>query len=194
MNAIIGYIISMMPYMVLTIPVYLIVRRSIIKSKNIKINWYHEISLFVFVIFLVGLASQTIIPEIQFNLSGYNIVYDRVHTTNLKPFLVIYQTYIEVFRYGNINYFLINFLGNIIMFMPIGFFIPLLWRTSNKKVVLIGFCSSLFVEVSQLFLARGTDVDDLILNTFGVWLGLMLYRGLYKEYEEFMIKFVLAEE
>ena len=64
-------------------------------------------------------------------------------------------------------YFLINFLGNIIMFMPFGLFIPYLWGISGKKTILIGFSSSLFIEFCQLFLSRGTDVDDLILNTLG---------------------------
>jgi len=66
------------------------------------------------------------------------------------------------------------------MFIPIGFFLSLLWKLEDKKVVMIGFCSSLFIETSQLFLRRGTDVDDLILNTLGVYLGLVLYKLLKK--------------
>ena len=112
-----------------------------------------------------------------------------IHETNLIPFKVIVETYNEVFVNGYFNYFLINFLGNIIMFMPIGFFIPLLWNVSNKKVVIIGFCFSLFIEICQLFLTRGTDVDDLMLNTIGVILGLLLYRLLYKKFKSFLVKF-----
>ena len=75
------------------------------------------------------------------------------------------------------------------MFMPIGFFIPLLWKVSNRKVIIIGFCSSLFIEICQLSLTRGTDVDDLILNTLGTMLGLLLYRLLYKKFKNYIIKF-----
>ena len=75
------------------------------------------------------------------------------------------------------------------MFMPFGFLIPLLWNVSNKKVIVIGFCSSLFIEFCQLFLARGTDVDDLILNTTGTILGLLLYKMLYKKSKKIMVKF-----
>ena len=75
------------------------------------------------------------------------------------------------------------------MFMPIGFFIPLLWKVSNRKVIIIGFGSSLFIEICQLFLTRGTDVDDLILNTIGTILGLLLYRFLYKKFKDWIIKF-----
>lgn len=75
------------------------------------------------------------------------------------------------------------------MFMPFGFLIPLLWNVSDKKVIVIGFCSSLFIEFCQLFLARGTDVDDLILNTTGTILGLLLYKMLYKKSKKIMVKF-----
>ena len=134
----------MIPYMIIIIPIYLLIRFIYLKSKHNKLNWNHEVVLFLFVIFVVGLASQTIIP---------------------------------------------NFLGNIILFMPFGFIIPLLWKVSDKKVIVIGFCSSLFIEVCQLFLTRGTDVDDLILNTLGVVFGLLFYKLLYKKFNNKMDKY-----
>ncbi len=189
MNTIIKYVINMIPYMIITIPIYLISRIIFIKSKSKKINWYHEITLFIFVLFTVGLSSQTIIPKFEFGVIGFNVVQNGIHETNLIPFKVLFETYNEVFVNGYINYFLINFLGNIILFIPIGFFIPLLWNVSNKKVILIGFCSSLFIEICQLFLTRGTDIDDVILNTTGVLIGLFLYKIVYKHLNNFIVKF-----
>ena len=189
MRTIIGYIINMLPYMILAIPIYLIVRGIIIKKHNKKINLYHELTLFIFVLFIVGLFSQTIIPKFEFGVNGFGIVKNGVHKTNLIPFRVLFETYREVFINGYIEYFLINFLGNIILFMPFGFIIPLLWNVSNKKVIVIGTCISFFIEISQLLLARGTDVDDLILNTSGVILGLLLYKLLYKKNYKIMDKF-----
>ena len=189
MRTIIGYILNMIPYMIITIPIYLIVRFIIFKTKMKNVNWYHEITLIIFVLFIVGLTSQTIIPKFESGVNGFGIVKSGVHETNLIPFKVLFETYNEVFVNGYINYFLINFLGNIIMFMPFGFLIPLLWNVSNKKVIVIGFCSSLFIEFCQLFLARGTDVDDLILNTTGTILGLLLYKMLYKKSKKIMVKF-----
>jgi len=165
MSAIIGYILNMIPYMIITIPIYSIVRVIVFKTKKKKFNWYHETALILFVLFIVGLTSQTIIPKFEFGVSGFRIINTGVHETNLIPFKVLFETYKEVFVNGYVNYFLINFLGNIIMFMPFGFVIPLLWNVSNKKVIAIGLSSSLFIEFCQLFLTRGTDIDDLILNT-----------------------------
>ena len=189
MNAIIRYIINMLPYMLISIPVYLIGRALFIRSKHIKINWQRETLLFLFVVFAVGLASQTIIPKFEFGVNGFNIVQNGVHKTNLIPFKVLAETYREVFINGYINYFIINFLGNIVLFIPFGLCIPLLWKTSTRKTAFLGFCSSLFIELCQLFLARGTDVDDLILNTSGVMLGLLIYKILKKYCGKLIEKF-----
>ena len=99
------------------------------------------------------------------------------------------ETYKEVFVNDHINYFLINFLGNTILFITFGFIIPLLWNISNTRFMIIGFCSSLFIEICQLFLARGTDIDDLILNTFGVIIGLLIYRLFISKNKQFLNKF-----
>lgn len=189
MNVIIRYVLNMIPYMIIAIPIYIVIRFVFFKTKKLETNWYHEIALFLFVLFIIGLASQTIIPKFEFGINGFGIVRNGVHENNLIPFKVLFETYNEVFINGYINYFLINFLGNIIMFMPIGFFIPLLLNLSTKKVIVTGFCFSLFIEICQLFQNRGTDVDDLILNTIGIILGLLLHKIIFKKFKNFMIKF-----
>lgn len=189
MGAISRYISDMIPYMIITVPVYLIARFIFLKTKKIKVNWYHETALLLFVLFTAGLLSQTVIPKLEFGVNGFGIVKSGIHGTNLIPFRFLFDTYNEVFVNGNFNYFLINFLGNIIMFLPFGFFIPLLWNISDKKTIAIGFCSSLFIEFCQLFLTRGTDIDDLILNTVGTILGLFLYRLLHKKFKNSMSRF-----
>lgn len=83
------------------------------------------------------------------------------------------------YRYilGNKAFF-INVFGNVIAFMPMGFFQPLLakrlWR--GAFVVLNCFIVSLFVETIQLIFKIGCfDVDDLLLNTLGGLLGVIIY-------------------
>ena len=190
MNAISNYIVNMIPYMVIAVPIYLIIRFLMLRKTSRKFNLYHEITLLIFVIFIVGLASQTVIPKIELGINGnINILKNGTHGINLLPLKVLFETYREVFINLNINYFIINFLGNIIMFMPIGFFIPLLWEIPDKKIIIVGFLFSLFIEVCQLFLNRGTDVDDLILNTLGTILGLLVYKFLYKKFKNLIIRF-----
>lgn len=180
MAVILRYVLNMMPYMLLSVPIYLIGRFAFCRAKQVKTNRFREITMFAFVMFLVGLASQTVIPKFETGANGVQIVQSGMHRTNLVPFKVFSQTYYEVFVNGNIHYFLINFLGNIVLFIPFGLFIPFLWKTSTKRTILIGFCSSLFIEICQMFLARGTDIDDLMLNTTGTVLGVIVFRLIQK--------------
>lgn len=73
-------------------------------------------------------------------------------------------------------------LFNVALTMPLGYFSREMFQVSWKKAVLIGFLTSLFYEVTQLtglfFIYprpwRIFDVDDLIVNTFGAYLGYLL--------------------
>ena len=69
------------------------------------------------------------------------------------------------------------------MFIPIGLLVKALWHFTNKKTIIIGFSISLFIEIVQLFLNRTSDIDDLILNTIGVFLGITLYNY-YQKYKK----------
>jgi len=171
MRIIISFAMSMIPYMLVAIPPYIVARVILVKVRKVPVYWPREIVMFLFAVFLVGLASQTIIPGVVSNGS---------HSMNFVPFKFIYKIYTEVFLNKNVSYLLINIMGNIILFIPIGFVVPLLWRVSRRMTMVIGFLSSLFIEVCQLFLLRGTDVDDLLLNAFGVMLGILIYRTLQK--------------
>src|SRR5205085_1758774 len=69
-----------------------------------------------------------------------------------------------------------NLLGNIILFMPPGFLLPLLYRPISWKGVLgIAVVSSLCIETLQRVLRAGIfDVDDILLNTLGALLGYLV--------------------
>lgn len=72
--------------------------------------------------------------------------------------------------------YLRNSVLNILLFVPLGVFLPLLWPAlrSWRKTTLAGLGLSASVEVLQLFTHRLTDVDDLITNTLGTLLGFAL--------------------
>ncbi len=90
---------------------------------------------------------------------------------NLIPFRSIYR--ITVFSSTWLNPFKI-LIGNILMFIPFGFFILFFQKNKRKLrlVVAYGFLLSFLIEGTQfLFTYRVADIDDLILNTFGAWCG-----------------------
>ena len=88
MRAIIGYVVNMIPYMIITVPIYLIIRFILLNKNKSKVNWYREISLFIFVLFIVGLSSQTIIPKFENGVNGFSIVKSGIHETNFGMYLI----------------------------------------------------------------------------------------------------------
>lgn len=76
---------------------------------------------------------------------------------------------------------------NAVLFLPFGFLLPVLWRKcrSWNTTVSAGFLTSLGIEGLQLFCFRATDVDDLIMNTLGTFLGfLMAWAFFHKKWME----------
>lgn len=167
--------------MAIAVPLFIVVRAVYFAIKKKRPRVLHEVLLLLLLfMFTVGLLSQTVMPKIEFYGDSFGIVKSGAGGFNAIPLKVLADTFFEVTQNGNISYFIINFLGNIVMFMPFGFILPILYRQKGRIVILSGFLLSLFIEISQLFLMRGTDIDYLILNTLGVALGYLLYRLLCK--------------
>lgn len=94
---------------------------------------------------------------------------------NIIPFRSIYR--IAVFS-PTISDPVRILLGNVILFMPLGFLIPSIWIKWRRVVyiIAIGFSVSLVIEMSQfLFTHRVANVDDVILNTLGAVIGYGLF-------------------
>ena len=67
---------------------------------------------------------------------------------------------------------------NILMFIPVGYLAPLIFKSVNKwwKATLVGFLFSLAIEITQLVTHLGfAEVDDLFNNTLGALVGWVFY-------------------
>lgn len=105
---------------------------------------------------------------------------------NFTPFREI-SRYIHYRDVVGTEAFLINIVGNVVVFMPFGFFIPGLEKRKPGpvlnffKITGLGFMFSMAVETVQLVSKVGCfDVDDLILNTVGVASGCVCYSICHK--------------
>lgn len=90
---------------------------------------------------------------------------------NLTPIIHLFDVY---------DGWLINIIGNVTMFIPVGIIWPFCFRKLDSigKSVLAGAGFPLFIEITQLpFYDRCSDVDDLILNTTGICIGTLIYFG-----------------
>jgi glycopeptide antibiotics resistance protein len=68
--------------------------------------------------------------------------------------------------------------GNVMLFVPFGLLLPVLFNNVNtfQKLILITLLISFGLELIQLFTVLGTfDVDDIILNVLGGSIGFGMY-------------------
>ena len=93
-------------------------------------------------------------------------------SVNLIPFADIFNSPVDYIK---------NSLLNIVLFIPAGMFLPLLWKEFQnfKKTAVFGFGLSLVIEVLQIFTFRLSDVDDLITNTLGSMIGYVIANQLF---------------
>ena len=160
------YILEFCVIIVITLPFYLILRSPWHRDPR------REAALAVFVLFMAGLLALALrgtyqAPGRMLETAAYRLKSgDRI---NLIPFRSIYA----YFTHYGLDAFLVNFVGNIVMFMPWGFGMTLLWKKLQNPgiVILCSLALTAFIETAQLFIGRSVDVDDLILNFAGSCLG-----------------------
>ncbi|PKF74428.1 VanZ family protein [Chryseobacterium sp. PMSZPI] len=75
-------------------------------------------------------------------------------------------------------------LGNVIMFIPFGFLGLVFPKLGKLKPLIFAFISAIvIVEALQYFTRLGIfELDDIILNTFGVYLGWLFSRWIEKRF------------
>ena len=84
----------------------------------------------------------------------------------------------SIYRY-HAKVALVNILGNVAMFVPLGAFLPAMWQRFQRawKAIPVGLLTIVLVEICQLLTLRGRcDVDDILLNMAGIILGYALWR------------------
>ena len=150
--------------------------------KNKRINIAREIILFIFFVYFLFLLLLTIFKggRIEFSNQFNSYMYREHGLLGIINVVPIKET-INTFMHSEtgMRNSLRNLIGNILVFMPLGFFMPLLFDKFNnlKKVLKVGCLSSLAIELSQLFVGSNVcDIDDVIYNTLGALAGFICYK------------------
>ena len=144
-----------------------IFRRQMLEKKR---NVWLKILLAMLAMYLAHLFYTLLSPTYFFRRFRFSL--ERV---NWVPFRVLGEWLAHPF----------NFFGNVLLFMPLGFFEVLLHPAETRKkqllmTVAVSAGISLFIEFAQCFTYRVPDVDDIILNTLGGVLGALLCMALQK--------------
>ena len=147
-------------------PMILIVTVILVSLRIVKYNQtkekivlYEELLKYSFVIYIISLFYVVTFQDVSWSSS------------NFIPFK-------EMLRYRIFSkLFFKNVVGNMLMFLPYGFFVSYFLKLNKSKIIFIlSFIVSLTIETTQLVIGRVFDVDDIMLNIVGAFAGYILYR------------------
>lgn len=120
--------------------------------------------LFLFIIYMAIVLKITVFRS---NFSLDNLF----HNGNVN--LTLFKGYMVFVRSRSWFRFIYLFVGNIVWFMPFGMYLQ--YTKKFKNILIVTLCGMLFsfcIETMQYVFGTGvTELDDLILNTFGAFLG-----------------------
>ncbi len=173
------YVLKFTVIFVTALPFYLFIRRPWRRFEK------RELFLAVFWLFMIGLLLLAFEGNYGTPAEMLQSAAMRISTgenINLIPFHTIRGFFADFTE----DAFLINIVGNIVMFLPWGFGLMLLWKKNQSlgRGIALSFLLTAFIETSQLFIGRSVDVDDLILNFAGGCAGELLYFALQKRYPQ----------
>lgn len=106
----------------------------------------------LFGLYLCGMYAVVGLPDIRYVRFDPNY--------NIIPFAYMFSDFTNSFL-------------NILLFIPMGFFLPVFWDYYRKmhRTVLFGFFASFIIETLQIFTFRASDINDLLTNTTGTLIG-----------------------
>lgn len=134
---------------------YLLCRVGVLARRSVP----HETALALFALYICAVLSLTFLP-VQFAPSAGSYALD--------------STLLAIIRgqYTAGNWVWAMMLGNVLLLVPFGFLVPLLWeRFRGLRVLPVGLGFILAVELLQPLTGRSFDVDDILLNFLGVLAG-----------------------
>ena len=104
---------------------------------------------------------------------------DFYQSLNLTPLQTIQHYFDGTFHVSPAVSFY-NILGNVLLFIPLGIYLPLVCQNFRFwSTFLLIVCLSFTIELAQyIFQLGATDIDDLLLNSLGGALGMLIFNGL----------------
>ena len=149
------------PMLLLFIIVVFTVRIIDIIINNKKIVIYKDLRMLIFILYMF-------------------LLFELVTSTDFESFSNNYIPFKEITRYSlTSKLFYKNVIGNVVLFIPFGYFVNALLK--NKRLLInlvITFITSLSIELIQSYIGRSFDIDDILLNMVGGFVGYIMYRFL----------------
>ena len=105
--------------------------------------------------------------------------YNSIDSYNLIPF----KSIVDIFKNGTTYEVIINIFGNLLVFMPLEYFLIELFKVKKFSInFILSFVIILLIELFQYVFKVGVlDIDDLILCTFGMMIFYIIYTRIKKD-------------
>ena len=161
--------------MVVFISILWVVVRAVVWSKNKRIDWKRELQLILVYICIIVVVRFTFCP---FGLVDGKIQPLLFDASKIWPVRINLVPFVHMLDYAIAHEAVLNFVGNVTMFIPIGIIYPIVYRKldTHTKAIAAGVGFTLCIEILQLpFFDRVTDIDDLIMNATGYIIGYGIY-------------------
>ena len=162
-NTMINIFSQIWPMIVICTIIIVILRIAYLIKNRQNFIFYKEVFMLFFIVYMMCLFYVVTFQDIDVVKSGYNII----------PFK-------EMFRYKiGSRLFFKNVIGNLLMFIPFGFFTAYILREIKLRwVFIITLIISIAIEIIQTKIGRIFDIDDVILNVVGGVVGFLIYIAL----------------
>ena len=158
------------PTLVIFLVIVIIMRYFYIRNNGKKFILHEELLLLLFITYIL-------------------LLFELVTSTDFESYSNNFIPFKEMFRYHlNSKLFYRNVIGNILIFVPFGYFIsyycklPKVWYN-----LLVTFITSFSIETIQSCIGRSFDIDDIILNVIGGLFGYLIYvitKLVFKKYSD----------
>lgn len=161
-NTIQGVVNFTWPMLIISVVIMISVRITYLIKNHVKVVLYKELLMLVFAIYILCLF-QVVTFQDSSSISSNNYI----------PFQ-------EILRYKiTSRLFIKNVIGNMIMFLPFGFFISYYIDSETIHLpIILTLIASSAIEIVQSLIGRVFDIDDIILNLLGGAFGYMIYHVL----------------
>lgn len=184
-GSVFGMFLQVVPTTLLVGIFYAFWRVIEVRRKGLQVNCYQEIIRWLFVCYLTGLINLILVPR---NLWSHIFFFlkNGYLAGGLDPMfsgsINLIPTFIKCLmgEYTIGRWVREMLAGNLLMFVPLGFFLPLVSaRVKSRNILKIAVTIPIAAEVIQLVIGRNFDVDDLLMNFAGIILGYILLTVVY---------------
>ena len=162
-NSLRKIILDVWPNLIICLIIITSLRITYLIKYKVKVVFYKEILMLGFIMYVITLFEVVTFQDVSWSSS------------NFIPFK-------EMLRYEfGTKLFFKNVIGNMIMFIPFGFFTSYFLKLKKfYSIFFLTLLTSITIETTQLLIGRVFDIDDIFLNIIGGLVGYFIFKIIYK--------------